>query len=229
MWQTLVSGVASILSYLYDFTVNIGFPSYVFAIIIFTLVIKIVLYPLSAKQLHSMKKMQELQPIMTEIQNKYKKNPDKAQKEIMELYKKHNYNPMSGCLPLLVQMPILIAMFQALRDFQYNDLGASFLWVEHLKNPDPIILPIIVAATMFLQTKTSSPAMSGNAKDGGNSTQQSMNKTMLYVMPLMIGYFSTKFPAGLSLYWIFYNIFSTLQQVLVNRQPAKIKGELSGK
>ena len=171
-----------------------------------------------------MKRMQEVQPQIAEAQAKYKKNPQKSQQVVMEIYKENKINPLAGCLPLLVQMPILIALFQALRTFQYSALGASFLWVPHLKDPDPIILPIIVAATTFLQTKISAPPSTGN------SSAASTQKTMLYFMPLMIGYMSTKFPAGLSLYWIWFNIFGTLQQVYINRQqPAVQKGEVTEK
>lgn len=225
MWQTLVNGIASILKYLYELTVNIGIPSYALAIILLTLGIKIVLYPLSYKQMHSMKRMQEIQPKVAEIQAKYKKTPEKANQAIMELYKQEKVNPMSGCLPLLVQMPILIALFQALQGFQYQDLGSSFFWVQHLKYPDPIILPVIVAATTYLQSKVTTPTSTGNQNNPAAST----TKMMLYFMPLMIGYMSTKFPAGLSLYWIFFNLFGTLQQVIINRQPVMQKGEIGGK
>ena len=224
MWQTIVNAFAQGFQILYNLTVSIGIPSYALAIIFLTLIIKIVLYPLTYKQMHSMKRMQEVQPQIAEAQAKYKKNPQKSQQVVMEIYKENNINPLAGCLPLLVQMPILIALFQALRTFQYSALGASFLWVPHLKDPDPIILPIIVAATTFLQTKISAPPSTGN--NSAASTQ----KTMLYFMPLMIGYMSTKFPAGLSLYWIWFNIFGTLQQVYINRQqPAVQKGEVTEK
>jgi len=223
LWQTVVKAFANGLQHLYNFTVSMGIPSYALAIIILTLIIKILLYPLTYKQMHSMKKMQELQPMITEAQNKYKKNPQKAQQVVMEIYKENNVNPLAGCLPLLIQMPILIALFQALNTFQYSDVGASFLWVEHLKNPDPIILPVIVAATTFMQTKLTSPPSTAN--NSAASTQ----KTMLYAMPLLIGYMSTRFPAGLSLYWIGFNVFGTLQQLYINKKPTVQKGESSGK
>lgn len=223
MWQSLVSGIASVLQFFYQITVNIGIPSYALAIIMFTLLLKLVLYPLSYKQMHSMKKMQEIQPEVKKIQAKYKKNPEKANQAIMEIYKENKVNPMSGCLPLLVQMPIIIALFQALRDFQYADLGSSFLWIPHLKNPDPYyIIPVIVGLTTYLQTKLTSPA-------GGDDAMAGTQKTMLYIMPIFIAYVSIKFPAGLGLYWIFFSVFGTLQQLYINRQPAMQKGEVGGK
>ncbi|MCR4440571.1 MAG: YidC/Oxa1 family membrane protein insertase [Peptococcaceae bacterium] len=225
MWQALVDFVASILRYLYDFTVSIGIPSYGLAIILLTLIIKVVLYPLTQKQMYSMKKMQELQPKVNEIQKKYKKNPEKANQAIMELYKEHKANPMSGCFPLLLQMPILIALFQALQKFQYKDLGASFLWIPHLKNPDPYyIIPVLVAVTTYMQSKLTTPATNTNTGPAANT-----QKMMLYFMPIFIGYISINFPSGLGLYWIFFSIFGTIQQMYINRQPDLQKGEAGGK
>jgi len=224
LWQAVVDVFANGFQFLYSLTVSMGIPSYALAIIFLTLIIKIFLYPLTYKQMNSMKKMQEVQPQIAAAQAKYKKNPQKSQQVLMEIYKENNINPMAGCLPLLIQMPILIALFQALRTFQYSDIGAGFFWVAHLRDPDPIILPIIVAATTYLQTKISAPPSTGN------SSAASTQKMMLYFMPLMIGYMSTKFPAGLSLYWIWFNIFGTLQQMFINRQkPAVQKGEVSEK
>lgn len=225
VWQMLVNGVATILKYLYEFTVTIGLPSYGLAIILLTLLIKAVLHPLMHKQMVSMKKMQELQPKITELQAKYKKTPEKAQKAVMDLYKEHNANPMAGCLPMLVQMPILIALFTALRNFQYQDLGSSFFWVPHLKDPDPIyIIPVLVGLATYFQTKLSTPTTATT-----KSSAASMQKTMLYVMPLFIGYISIKFPAGLGLYWIFFSVFGTLQQLYINRKPTLEKGGMGSK
>lgn len=222
MWGALVDFVASILAYLYDLTVAIGLPSYGLAIILLTLLIKIITYPLTYKQMYSMRKMQEIQPLVAEIQKKYKKSPEKANKEIMKLYQEHKANPMSGCLPLLVQMPILIALFQALQKFEYMGEGSSFLWIEHLKNPDPTYaIPVLVALTTFLQTKFTTPA-NPDPNAPGASTQ----KMMLYFMPLFIGYISMNFPAGLGIYWIFFSVFGTLQQLYINRRTGIKKGEV---
>jgi len=166
-----------------------------------------------------MKKMQEIQPEIKAIQEKYKKNPEKANKEIMQLYQAKGVNPMAGCLPLLIQMPILIALFQALRGFQYSDLGAGLFWIPHLKNPDPYyVIPILVALATFAQTKLTTPP------DTGNSAAGSTNKVMLYFMPLFIGYVSINFPAGLGLYWIFFSLFGTIQQWYINNRTGVKKG-----
>lgn len=219
----LVSGIEAILRYLYDFTVVVGIPSYGVAIILLTLLIKLVLYPLTRKQMYSMKKMQEIQPQIKVIQEKYKGSPEKANKAVMELYKKNNANPMSGCLPLLIQMPILIALFRALQRFQYADLGASFFWIPHLKNADPfMILPVLVALATYFQSKVSS----GTNND--NPQAAATQKTMLYMMPIFVGWMSSNLPAGLGLYWVFFSVFGAIQQIYINRQPTMQKGEVRG-
>lgn len=224
MWQSLVNGVAAFLRILYDLTVNIGLPSYALAILILTIIIRLVLYPLNNKQLVSTKKMQELQPQIAEIQKKYKKSPEIANQEVIKIYQNNKVNPMSGCLPLLVQMPIIIALFQALNRFEYTDIGAAFLWVPHLKNPDPyFILPVLVGAATYLQSKISMASTPST-----NKQAESTQKMMLYFMPLMIGWMSTKFPSGLCLYWIFYSLTGMIQQVYVNRRPDLQKGKVGG-
>lgn len=223
MWQSLVNGVAALLRILYEITVNIGIPSYALAIFLLTLLIRVVLYPLNNKQLTSTKKMQEIQPKLKEIQKKYKNNPEKANQEVIKVYKENKVNPMAGCLPLLIQMPIIIALFQALRQFEYTDLGAAFFWIPHLKNPDPLmILPVVVGIATYFQSKVSMTNTENNPQAA--ATQ----KTMLYFMPLMIGWMSTKFPAGLCLYWIFYSLTGIIQQIFVNRRPTLRKGEVGG-
>ncbi|MGI6588001.1 MAG: YidC/Oxa1 family membrane protein insertase [Peptococcia bacterium] len=221
MWQSLINGVVILLEFLYSITVRIGIPSYALAILILTLLIRLILYPLNNKQLISTRKMQEIQPQIAEVQKKYKKNPEKANQEVMKLYQKNNVNPMAGCLPLLIQMPIIIALFQALRQFQYTDLGAAFFWVPHLKNPDPyMILPVLVGIATYLQSKVSM----ASANNKNNPQAKATQNTMLYFMPILIGWMSTKFPAGLCLYWIFYSLTGIIQQILINRRPGLLKG-----
>ncbi len=221
MWQYLVNLVADLIRVLYEFTVSLGIPSYALAILLMTLFIRLILYPLNNKQLVSSKKMQEIQPQIAEIQKKYKKSPEIANQEIIKLYRKHNVNPMSGCLPILVQMPIIIALFQALRLFEYTNVGAAFFWVPHLKDPDPyFILPLLVGIATYLQTKLSMMSMSKTTQSNPQAEKfASTQKTMLYVMPIMIGWMSTQFPSGLCLYWIFYSLTGIIQQMFVNRRP----------
>jgi YidC/Oxa1 family membrane protein insertase len=192
----------SLLTFFYNGTDSIGIASYGIAIILLTLTIKLVLYPLTVKQVKGMKAMQELQPQMKELQEKYKGNPEKLNKEMALLYKESGANPLAGCLPLIVQMPILMGIFYAIRDYQYApEHLTSFLWVPNLSMPDPLyILPIISAATTYIQQKQTSTDMN----------QQT--KMMMNIMPIFIGYISLKFPAGLVLYWVVSNVFQIAQQ-----------------
>jgi len=231
LWQYLIDLVAAFIRFLYELTVGIGLPSYTIAILLMTISIRLILYPLNNKQLVSSRKMQEIQPQITEIQKKYKKSPEIANQEILKLYKNNKVNPMSGCLPLLVQMPIIIALFQALRVFEYTNIGASFLWIPHLKNPDPFyILPVLVGIATYFQTKVSMMSMPTAAQNNPQAQKAaSTQKSMLYIMPVMIGWMSTKFPSGLCLYWIFYSLTGILQQIFVNRRPTALQeGKVGG-
>ena len=203
--------VVSSITYFYTISMKMGFPSYALAIIILTVLIKIVLFPLSFKQAKSMKNMQKIQPELQQIQKKYKNDKEKLNKASMELYQKYNVNPAAGCLPLLVQMPILFALFNSLRSYPFEPVEhATFFWINNLTNPDPLyILPILVGIATFFQSKLTA-ATSGPA---------AQNKMLLYFLPVMIGYISLKFPAGLCLYWVVFNVMGVLQQFIMNRLP----------
>lgn len=120
------------LTYCYQLTITVGYPSYGIAIIMLTLIIKLILAPLTAKQIRSMEGMQELQLRIKELQKKYKGNQKKLQAEMGKLYKEMNVNPLSGCLPILIQMPFLVAIFYALREYPYEEAYKSFLWLPSL-------------------------------------------------------------------------------------------------
>ena len=203
-----------ILLFFYGLTEMLGFPSYGVAIILLTIVLKMSLYPLTVKQVKSMKSMQELQPKIKELQTKLKGNPEKLNKEMAALYKTAGVNPLAGCLPLIVQMPFLIGIFYAIRDFQYVD-QTSFLWFTDLAHPDPFyILPVISAITTYLQQKQTTTEM----------TQQ--NKMMMIFMPLFVGYISITFPAGLVLYWSVGNMIQIAQQWwMYRKKPAVVQEE----
>ena len=219
--------LSQFIQFLYTLTAAAGVPNYGLAIILFTVAIKLVLLPLTTMQIRSMRAMQELQPEMQAVQKKYKNDPQKSQQAIMELYKKYKVNPFSGCLPLLVQMPILYALFAALRNFfspenhpaYVNMAHARFLWIPNLGSPDLYILPLLAVVFTFLQQKLSTP--SGNV----DQTQ----KTMLYFMPLFMGWISRGFPAGLAIYWIVYSIVSGLEQLFLRKRPLHPKEEATAK
>lgn len=185
------------------------------AIIILSILVYLCLYPLTLKQMRSVKEMQLLQPHIEELKCKLKDNPQKLNKEIMELYRQHKVNPFGGCLPLVLQMPIFFALYQALmRSIVLK--GASFMWIKDLSQPDrlflfpaPIpfvgnefnLLPIIMAIGMFFQQKVS---MSSTTV--GSSAEQ--QKIMLILFPIMFGFIFYHMPAGLVLYWLTNSILT---------------------
>lgn len=204
--------VQQVITVLYNFTSSFGMGNYGLAIVIMTIIVKLLLYPLSKKQIESTKAMMELQPKMKAIQEKYKDDKQRLNMELANLYKSEGVNPLAGCLPLLVQMPIMIGIFYGIRDFHYADpASASFLWMTNISSPDPTyILPVLSAATTFIQSKQTMP-------DTGNP----QTKIMLYFMPLFIGYISLTFPAGLVLYWVVMNIMQITQQAMMNKAAGK--------
>ena len=201
--------VQQVVTFLYSLTASIGFPSYGLAIIIMTIIVKLILYPLTAKQISSTKAMMDLQPKMKAIQEKYKNDKVLLNQKLAELYKDQGINPLAGCLPLLVQMPIMIGIFYGIRDFSYVGPN-NFLWIQNISQPDPLfILPVLSALTTFIQSKQSMP-----------DTSSAQNKIMLYFMPIFIGYISFQFPAGLVLYWVVMNIMQIGQQALMNKKTS---------
>ncbi|NLC07688.1 MAG: membrane protein insertase YidC [Syntrophomonadaceae bacterium] len=212
MWQSFVNGFSQLIQFVYGLTVDFGVGSYGLAIILITILLKILIYPLSAKQMESMRAMQEIQPKVKELQEKFKKQPERAQQAVMELYQKHKVNPLAGCLPLLIQMPILIAFYQALLHIEYLEPAhAGFFWIPNLSEPDRmLILPILAAASTFWQQIVTTPA-----------AMDQTQKYLLFFMPLFIGYISYKFPAGLALYWVVFSVLGALQQIYVNRKGRK--------
>lgn len=207
LFNVFVSYLQDILTFFYNFTSNFGIANYGVSIILMTIVIKMLLYPLTVKQIKSMKAMQELQPKMKEMQTKYKDNPEKLQKEMTAMYKETGINPLAGCLPLIVQMPILIGIFYAIRDYTYLNPPPQFLWITDLASADTTyVLPVLSALTTYIQQKQTTTEV----------TQQT--KMMLVFMPLLIGYISITFPAGLVLYWVMSNVVQIAQQWWMYRQ-----------
>lgn len=196
------------LEFCYKFTNDMGFPSYGIAIIVLTVIIKTLLLPFALKQIKSMKAMQEIQPEMQRIQKKYKNDPNKLREEMGKLYKEHGASPLAGCLPLLIQMPFLVSIYYALQGFPYDPAHESFLWLQSLAVPDSTyILPILSAASTFVISWQTTP------KDApGNQ------KTMLLLMPIMIGWMSLNFPSGLVIYWIVCNLYQLVQQTIMYRE-----------
>ena len=203
---TILAPVENLLQFvlesLHSLTDLAGVGSYGLAIILLTVIIKMLLYPLTVKQVKSMKAMQELSPKMKKIQEKYKDNPQVMQQKVGALYKEAGVNPLAGCLPLVIQMPILMGMYYALYNFSYpSPEAAQFLWLPSMSEADPLyILPVLSAFTTFLQQKMTTTEMN-----------QQM-KIMMTVMPIFIGWISLTFPSGLVLYWVTMNVVQIAQQ-----------------
>lgn len=205
-----------VLKFFYRITRNWGI-----ALIFLTIAVQILLYPLSIKQARSMKKMQALQPEIEILRKKYADNPQKLNREILELYRQHNTNPLGGCLPFLLQMPIFIALYQVQNRLIYFK-NANFLWIRDLSLPDNAIdlsrfgisfkiniLPILMAILMFIQQKANLQKNSANI----NSQQ----KMLAYFIPLMLLIFFYNVSAAFNLYLLFTNLFMLFYQVQVNR------------
>lgn len=209
IFSTLVGWLADMMAwavqFFYNLTASLGFPSYGIAIIILTIVIKVLLLPFALKQIKSMKGMQEIQPKVAALQKKYKNDRAKLSIEMQKLYREHNISPLAGCLPLLIQMPFLVSIFYALQGFQYDPAHASFLWLSSLASKDPTyVLPILSAVSTWALSAQTAP-----------KNAEGPQKIMTYFMPLFIGYISINFPSGLVIYWVVSNLFQLVQQTIV--------------
>jgi YidC/Oxa1 family membrane protein insertase len=244
MFQTLFyQPVLNLLIFLYNIVPgnDLGI-----AIILLTIVIKAILYPLARKAIESQKAMQELQPKLAELKKKYANDKEKMSREMMELYKNNKVNPFSSCLPLLIQMPFLFAVFRVFRDElshssldliypfihnpeQIKTLGFGFL---NLSQSGNLYLAILVGVAQFWQGKMMIAKRPEVHTKGSRDEDMAaiMNKQMTYMMPLMIAFFSYSFPAGLALYWLTNTLLTGFQQLVVFRKAKKetkiIEGEV---
>ncbi|OCL89726.1 membrane protein insertase YidC [Arcobacter porcinus] len=176
-------------------------------IVILTILIKLVLYPLSYKGMMSMQKLKELAPKMKEIQAKHKDDKQKQSMAMMELYKKHGANPMGGCLPLLLQIPVFFAIYRVLINSIELKGSEWILWIDDLALKDPFfVLPILMGLTMYIQQKITP-----------NTMQDEMQKKIFQLLPIIFTFFFLWFPAGLTLYWFVNNVFTIAQQYTINR------------
>lgn len=207
MIQAITDFLHVILKHFYQFSGNYGL-----AIILLTILIRLVTLPLTGKQLASAKAMQDLQPELKKIQDKYKDNKEKLNQETMELWKRNKVNPLTGCLPLIIQFPILIAMFRVLEQPQrlYETIAGFspyFLMLDMTQKDPTYILPVLSAVTTYWQQKI--------------MMTDKMQQALLIAMPLMILFFSINFQAGLVLYWVVSNVLSVGHHYLLNRAPAR--------
>ncbi|MCD4707787.1 MAG: membrane protein insertase YidC [Candidatus Sabulitectum sp.] len=193
-------------------------------IIVLAFTLKIILSPLTTKSYVSMQKMQKIQPAMQEIQKKYAKDPKQQQKEMQKLYKEKGVNPIGGCLPMLLQMPVFFAMYRVLANM-VELRGAGFiLWINDLSRPEILmhfqtkilgiegigLMAVILGITMFLQQK-----LTGSSSAGAAAQQQKM---MMYMMPIFMTFLFMRFASGLTLYWLIFNILTLVHQELIKKK-----------
>jgi len=242
MWDTLI--VNPMINALLWFYSILG-QNFILAIAALTILIRLVTLPLNMKQQRSMMRTQEMQPEINAIQKKYRDNPQKMQEE----FKRIGYNPadtLSGCLPTLLQFPILIGLYQAITTIlgttpqalfdlvpragwignltQLIPVENKFAWLN-LSQPDPLfILPIVVFGSMFIQQKLLTPTPPKGQTPQDNPAA-GMSQSMMYTMPLMFGFFSLQFPAGLSIYFILANIIGIAQGLYMKRITDREKAE----
>jgi len=279
--------LGQILVFIYE---NLSFGSYGLAIILFTVFIKLLLLPLSIQQYKSSLKMQEMQPLIQEIQRKYKNDPQKQSEELMNLYKEHNFSPASGCLTSFIQLPIIVSLYYVIREpltYMFNmtkdqiealvnqlnqaanglpqintrsiyfqieaalrsgkldvveelgfikfDLGKipKLNFTEDVATYLPLLLiPVLaIVATYFsskmMMKRTQSLRSSTNSKKSKNQSQDdmtaAMNKSMMWIAPVMTGIISFQAPAALGLYWLTSNVFQIIQEFIINKFIMKKK------
>ena len=214
--KILEDAVVFLLEKIADTVGQFGIPGkFGIAIIIITILMRIVVFPLTLKQEKSMKKMRELQPEMDKIKEKYKDNPQEYQKKILEFQKENDINPLGGCWPILIQLPVFVALYYAFSGKTIpND--ATFLWFN-LKQPDKLfmmgnfafnLLPILNTGVTYLQQKIMSGATKG--QEGSNQLQ-----SMMYTMPLMMLFLFYRMPSGVTLYYLVSGVLSLAQQYII--------------
>jgi YidC/Oxa1 family membrane protein insertase len=234
------SGILTPLEFAVRWLLNLfhkGVPNYGICVILLTLLIQLILFPFTSKSSEATLKMQVLQPRVQEMQEKYKDNPQQLQVKMAEFYKEEGYNPLSGCLPLLIQLPILFAVYNVF--YNYFDMrGAMFIpgWIPDLSAPDSIyhlsfsipilgwtdirLLPILYAGSQILSTKLTQPP------GQGAGSNQKMMKFMMWGMPIIFFFILYDMPSGLNVYWICRNLMTLVQQLIINQMMRKKKEEL---
>ena len=202
--------LVSIMLEIVKFFYAIGGHNYGLAIIWLTIAVNIALYPLTATSLQQMAALQRVQPMLQKLQDKHKDNPQQLQKEMMDLYKVEKVNPLGGCLPMLLKIPVFLALFFALQSKEFHALigtNTSFLWMNNIAMPDPtMIMIVLIAISTFLMQKSMPSA--------GNNQQAQI---MTWIMPIFIAFVSVKFSAGLQIYWVVSNMIGWAQQVYILR------------
>ena len=185
--------------------------AYGLVLVVFGILVRVVLWPLNQKAMRANMKLQEVQPLMKEIQDRHKSDPQRMQQEVFKLYKQYKVNPLGGCWPMLLPMPVLFALFFVFQN-AIELRGTSFMWIPDLSRPDPLyVIPVLMGASMYFLTKVGQMGMDQNPQ----------MKMMLYMMPLMMTGMFLFFPSGLNLYYTVSNIASIPQQWMLGRERMK--------
>lgn len=208
MLDPIINVLRLVLDFFYSYVGNYGI-----AIILLTIAVRLAMLPLTIKQTKSMKAMQILQPKIKELQAKYKDDKERLSQEMVKFYKENKFNPMAGCLPLLLQLPIMFALFRMLTDKQLATIlaGQSFLWMGSLTAKDPILAIAMIGTTYYQQHMMAT------------DPQQ---KSMMLPMTLFLGFIAWGMPAGVLLYWVVTNVLTISQQLLQNK-TGSVKNEKS--
>lgn len=222
------------LIFLYQFTGNLGV-----AILVFTLIVRTLLLPLSAKSFQTAKKMKEVQPEIKKVREKHKKNKEARQKAELELYQKYNINPLAGCLPQIVQIVLLIILYRVLIGFlgqpEVNgvSIDPTFLWLDLGKPDSRYVLPVLAGVTQLVlsamilpggevrdvvpNTSKSKKVQEANKKEEDMAEMAAtMQKQMIFIMPFMTAFIALQFPSGLALYWVATTVYSIGQQWVIS-------------
>lgn len=220
-WQWLYSIswiVYSVMTWMFGLI-----PNYGVVVVLFAILIKTITYPLMAKQLRSSKKMQEISPLLNQIKIKYKSNPTLQQQKMAALFQEHKINPLAGCLPILIQMPVLMAVFMVFRN-TIEFRGQSFIfWINDLSSADTLftvgalsinVLPFLMAGSMYYTMQMSTNSMAPSSDPAQEATQ----KMMKYMFPGMMFFLFYSFPSGLNLYYFCFNVLQIVQQKLINKE-----------
>ena len=241
MWSFIIDPFITALTLFYSLTGNI-----VLSIVVFTVVTRMLMYPLTLKQMTSMRKQQELQPEIKKLQEKYKNDREALAQEQMKLFQEKGINPLAGCLPMFIQIPIFLGLYQAIiyalaaTPLQLIDMSGRLLvpglasqvplnnmWVgldltlPPTTNPTyALALPLLVMVTTWAQTKLTMPQTnnSGDSDDGAMAQAQAMTKSMTTIMPLMLGFFALNFSVGISIYFITSNLIGAFQYGFIGRR-----------
>ncbi len=239
--QTIANIFGTILRFIYENIAHLfnepkSISYFAISILLVTLIYKLITLPVTVHTQKTQEQNALMQPEMKEIQRKYKNDPQTQQLKMQELYKKYNFNPLSGCLPIILQMVLVLALFRVMQNpgkymfdnaEKINEVARNFFWIKDLTKPDPVIfgLPLINAITQFLVAKISMPKSNKNKNSNEPDQAEMMSKSMLYFMPVFMFFISSKYASGLILYWAFSNVIEVIIRLIIKSKDKKVVAE----